>query len=165
MCFAVLSKSSGSDTSRPLLPADRFLDLPQLDAIFGSEIVYGFPGIESGSDDRSRDAGARDHRLPKTHRRIDLDQPGLVLRSLHDERVELEETSGIVFDALQVMEINDGSIPVRQCTMKNPRQGRENPMSLAEFFPDNQGFVPCFLRGKRRSSPQHRQNGLVAWVR
>lgn len=76
-------------------PADCFFDLPRLGAIFGSEIVYGFAGIEPGSDDRSRDAGTRDYRLAKTHRRIDLDQLGLILRSLHDEWVEREETSGI----------------------------------------------------------------------
>jgi hypothetical protein len=59
-------------------------------------------GVESGSDYRSRDTGSRNHRLAKSYRRIDLDQPGLVLRSLHDEWVELEETLGIAFDAFQV---------------------------------------------------------------
>lgn len=96
------TKSSGSDSSRPLLPADCFFDLPRLDAIFGSEIAYRFAGIEPGSDHRSRDAGARDHRFAKTYRRIDLDQLGFILRPPHDEWVQLEETSGIAFDTFQV---------------------------------------------------------------
>ena len=103
--FAALNRTrslQASDSDRPLLTADCFFDLPRLNAIFESEIVYGFASIEPGSDDRRRDSGARHHRLAKTHRRIDLDQPGLVLRSLHDEWVELEETSGIAFDTLQI---------------------------------------------------------------
>lgn len=36
------AKSSGSDSGRPLLPADCFFDLPRLDAILGSEMVYRF---------------------------------------------------------------------------------------------------------------------------
>ena len=43
--------------------------------MLGDKIAYGFAGIEPGSNHCGRDTGARNHRLAKTHRRIDLDQP------------------------------------------------------------------------------------------
>ncbi len=44
------TKSLGSDRGRPQqLPPDCFFDLPRIEAIFGSEIVYGFAGIEPGT--------------------------------------------------------------------------------------------------------------------